>query len=205
MKVRKAKPAAQAPAPEAPQGRQLPQTITHNRRTKAEKQVMRKKALKLLLKGATNMQIAEELKLSTKTVTRYLDYAIEHYLPKRDVEQARKIALEKVSARELRTLGRLAKCETDSDYARLDLALTRAAEHRAKLEGTYAPQKHVVSFEKEVTQAQIHEMTDAELHRVAESGSLANGHAQPQSSEGRDRASAAPANGGSDRGTRPTH
>lgn len=171
----------------------------------AETQERRRQALILRKQGATYEQIATQLKFSTKMVAwRYVHEAIAD-IPADEARDAKRIEVEKLDARELRLNQLLLRIDGRRDLyekrardaggdpanhvglfvveeVRVNAALTKIAERRARLEGLDAPTRAELTGKDgaplRLSTNDIQGMTDEQLDRVlngARGGSGAGG------------------------------
>lgn len=147
----------------------------------ADNQEKRRQALILRKQGATYEQIQRAMGLSTPMVAwRYVNDAI-RAIPATEAKENKALAQQKLDAQEQRVNTLLQKLEVKREQSltgelfvleqvRLELALTRTAERRAKLEGHDAPSRTEVTGRDgaplALTVAQLEGMDDEQLADV---------------------------------------
>lgn len=160
-------------------------------RKMAENQQRRQQALTMRIQGGTYEQIAGQMGVSTMTAYRYVQDAIRE-IPKEEAKHAKTLEISKLNASELRINARLAKPCTVIEAVRLELALVKIGERRAKLEGFDAPTRAELTGRNgaplTLTINDLQSMSNAELERVINASlrgrTLGRGNVGAESADG---------------------
>jgi hypothetical protein len=186
-KERKKRSAAKNGSPKQLKGPQLQKKMSDN-------QEKRRQALVLRRQGATYDQIGKALEVSTMTAHRYVNDAIAA-IPREEAKEVKALAISKLDAQEMRLnvlLESTTRKPTVLELVRIELALVRIAERRARLEGHDAPTRAEITGKDgaplALSVADLEGMTDEQLERYIANASRGGGargrHSDPEEARG---------------------
>lgn len=135
----------------------------------SETQDRRRQALGLRRTGATYEQIANRMNVSIMTAHRYVNDAIRD-IPMENAKEVKALAVAKLDAAEVRLNAKLSGPVSVIEHVRLELALVKIAERRARLEGHDAPTRTELTGRNgaplSLSLNDLAGMTNAQLERV---------------------------------------